>query len=484
MTQPPGETRPNDAIAKWAADPSTTQSYPDHGWMLRFSDAALESNYRQRSFAEQHHAIQLNIGITILFLLLFLAIDPLLLHADLLKTFRLTRLGVLIPLSIAALLACHYITHAQRWVQVCMVSIVPFGLCWTGLLMLGGGEIIGYLSLALIQTIVGTFFLLGLPVRLSIPAAALYTGTFLVTAFVMDIPIGIGLTHTLGCVTVAMVCAFGAFRSEKASRHQFVAQAMSDAQYFRSLAIQDDRNRWLEVFASFLRHELKNSMVGISSSIELAQRAVRQEQPQQREYLDRATQSLGFMRRLLGQVAEATSLETALSAQEREPLNLSELVSGRTQDLRIAAPAWNVDAHIAPQLWVHGNPDALVQMLDKLIDNALEHGDSTHPLIIELQRDERDAVLTIADRGEPLDQDVESLFQPFLSNKRRTSESINLGLGLFVARTIATRHAGSVEAARLDDPPGAVFRIRLPLHIASVSEESPVQPTIPAAALG
>lgn len=465
-----------DPIARWASELPDPDTYPRQRVLLKFVDPAIEDNFQQQAYRAQRHAIQLNIALTVVFLLLFAAIDPLLLRADLLLEFRVVRFAVLVPLSLLALGLCLYVTDANRWLPGCLVAIVLFGLCWTILLWLGGAEVLGYLSLALTQTIVGTFFLLGLPIGRSLPAVAFFTGVFTVSAFAMRLPIGTTLTYTLGCSTVAMVCAFGAFRSEKASRRQFVSQALSDAQYLQRLAAQNDRNRWLELIAAFLRHELKNSMIGVSTSIELASRADAQDQ--QHEYLARARQSLHFMRRLLSQVADATSLEAALIAQEVEPVNFSELASGRAQDLRLAERDWAIDARIAPGIWVLGNADSLVQMLDKLIDNALEHGDRNHPLRIELMRDAHEARLAVEDRGEVLSQDVEGLFQPFVSNKTRHSGSVNLGLGLFVARAIAARHGGSVEAHTLENPAGAAFIVRLPLRAAPDLPSSPGEPTI------
>jgi signal transduction histidine kinase len=223
-------------------------------------------------------------------------------------------------------------------------------------------------------------------------------------------------------------------------------------------------------------------MIGVSTSIELAART--EARSQQHEYFERARQSLQFMRRLLAQVADATSLEVALTTQEVEPVSISELASGRAQDLRLAAAGWQIDAQIEPGIWVHGNADSLVQMLDKLIDNALDHGDRHHPLRIELTRDDRDARLVVEDRGEALPRDIEALFQPFMSNKSRHTGSVNLGLGLLVARAIAAQHGGSVEARALHDPPGAAFIVRIPAQPAPTTRASASEPAIPAAALG
>jgi signal transduction histidine kinase len=446
---------------------------------LTFTDPALEDAYLQREYETHRKVIGLNLVFTVAVLAVFAVLDPLLVPPQLLDEFRAVRLGVLVPLVALSLVPIRLITQARSWNLAGSILLLLFGLCWTWLLLIGGEAVLGYLSLAMVQTIAGAFFLLGLPILLSLPVVLAFCLVFVICAFDATTSNAVALTYGLGCLTVTVIAAFGAFRTEKVSRQQFIAQALSEAQHAKRLAIQADRNRWLEVIAAFLRHELRNSMVGASTSIELAARAPDGER--MAEFLDRGRRSLQFMRRLLAQVADATSLEAALAVQELEALDLSELVSGRVHDLRLADPEWTVHDRIESGQWIRGNPDSLAQMLDKLLDNAIEHGDRQYPLVIELVGDGADALVTIANRGEPLPEDIERLFQPFVSNKSSAGGGGgNLGLGLFVARAIAMSHGGNVTARALDAPPGASFAVRLP----RCAMPSARQPAVAAPALG
>src|SRR5262249_19865466 len=150
---------------------------------------------------------------------------------------------------------------------------------------------------------------------------------------------------------------------------QFVAQALSHIEYAERLAAEEDRRRWLEVIAAFLRHELKNAMTGINTSIELADRA-RAGSLTGKDF-ERARRSIQYMRRLLMQVADATSLESALAQQEFEKVDLSSLIVDRVEDFRHDASARTFTTEVDPDIHVLGNADSLTQMLDKLVNNAL-----------------------------------------------------------------------------------------------------------------
>jgi signal transduction histidine kinase len=434
--------------------------FPEQKAFLVFRDPVLEGRYQQREYDDHRKVIGINVIVGLLLVLAFVPLDPWLVPADLVGTFLTVRLGVLSPLAVAAFIYLLFNRPASRWAPVIAVSMLVFGLSWTWLLIAGREHVLGYVTLALVQTVVGAYFLLGIPVRLSIPLVAAFSGAFIVVAFMLPIHFGAALTHVAGCVTVVLVAGFGAYRYERASRQQFVAQALSAADYAERLAAQADRNRWLEVFAAFLRHEMKNAMVGVSSSIEMARRV--QPAGQAEEYLLRGTQSLAFMRRLLAQAADAASLQSALETQELEPVNLSELVAGCVEDRCTDSGGRRIESQVETGVWVSGHADRLVQMFDKLLDNALEHADSAQAPRVCLDTQSGDAVLTVTDHGEPLPADTASLFEAFVSGKPQSIQSGNLGLGLFVARAIAQRHQGTITATALADPAGARFTVRLP----------------------
>ena len=88
-----------------------------------------------------------------------------------------------------------------------------------------------------------------------------------------------------------------------------------------------ERLAWLENLARFLRHELKNQIVAVGTSIDLAQTGDSMEA--NAIYLSRAQKSLDRMRGLVSSATEATSVEAALVGDKVEQVDVSALVAER-----------------------------------------------------------------------------------------------------------------------------------------------------------
>ena len=112
---------------------------------------------------------------------------------------------------------------------------------------------------------------------------------------------------------------------------------------------------------------------------------------------------------------------------------------------------------------VHGDPDHLLRLVGNLADNAVRH--AHHTVRLALVEEGGWAVLTVADDGPGVPpEDRERIFERFarVDGARRAADG-GAGLGLAIARDIATRHGGILELA--DDPlgRGTRFVLRLPL---------------------
>lgn len=245
-------------------------------------------------------------------------------------------------------------------------------------------------------------------------------------------------------------------------RVEVSAQSDLEAALERIAGLKEERTTWLERLAGFLRHELKNQMVAMDTSLSLME----QTQPvsERTQYVERARRSLGRMSRLVGSATEATSLEAALASELREAVDLSMIVEDRLASLRQAFAPRVLVTKIESSVIVVGNEDRLAQMLDKLLSNAAEHVAEAGEIRIELRRDRQEALLTVEDDGDPLPEDKARIFNAFESvGKKRSGPGIR-GLGLFVTRVIVESFGGHVLAQDLPNDGGARFVVRLPLR--------------------
>jgi two-component system sensor histidine kinase ChvG len=106
-----------------------------------------------------------------------------------------------------------------------------------------------------------------------------------------------------------------------------------------------------------------------------------------------------------------------------------------------------------------------VQMLDKLIDNAVDFSPSGATITIRLRLESHGVELEVDNPGPPIPPDTlgrlfESLWQSRAGGADSDSRP-HFGLGLYIVRLIAEFHGGSASAASLPDDTGARFTVRL-----------------------
>ena len=112
---------------------------------------------------------------------------------------------------------------------------------------------------------------------------------------------------------------------------------------------------------------------------------------------------------------------------------------------------------------MRGAPEIVAQMLDKLVENAVDF--ATGGVVgITLVRDGDRAQLVVTNEGPPLPEGAgERLFEPMVSVRPQDGRTPHLGLGLAIVRIVATRHGGEATAANRADGRGVVVTVSLPL---------------------
>jgi signal transduction histidine kinase len=106
---------------------------------------------------------------------------------------------------------------------------------------------------------------------------------------------------------------------------------------------------------------------------------------------------------------------------------------------------------------VLGDPDRLAQVLDNLLDNAIEASSAGARVEIAVTHDDAEAQVAVRDYGPGVAPQIrDRLFTPFCTTKPE-----GIGLGLALARELAEAHGGRVRHEPAEQ--GALFVLDLPL---------------------
>jgi len=106
----------------------------------------------------------------------------------------------------------------------------------------------------------------------------------------------------------------------------------------------------------------------------------------------------------------------------------------------------------------------LVQLLDKLIENAVDFCPSAGTITVRLERAFGNYVLHVQNDGPPIPQALHGrLFESLFEQRQGRDDKPHFGLGLYIVRLVAEFHGGTAVAANRADGGGAIFTITLPL---------------------
>jgi two-component system sensor histidine kinase ChvG len=223
-----------------------------------------------------------------------------------------------------------------------------------------------------------------------------------------------------------------------------------------------EHHAYLEAMAGRLSHELRTPIAVVRSSLE----NLKLSGEDSARYIERAEQGLARLGRILERMTEASRLEQSLRTVERSRYDLAAVVRGCVEGYRIAYPQVAFALELpAGRLEVDGAPDLAAQLLDKLVENAVDFSRGAAPVRVALEQTGGAAALTVSNKGALLPDKMRTrLFESMISVREVPGTATpHLGLGLYVARLIAEFHGGSIAASNLAAGDGVAVGVRIPL---------------------
>ncbi|MCQ8879020.1 proteobacterial dedicated sortase system histidine kinase [Pseudoalteromonas shioyasakiensis] len=221
---------------------------------------------------------------------------------------------------------------------------------------------------------------------------------------------------------------------------------------------------YLETMSSRLSHELRTPVAVVRSSLENLQMQPQTELSQ--KYLDRASEGVERLGKIITTMSEATRLEQSIQSNEPEPFDLQKVITGCMQGYQLTYPQQTFKLAICDTaLPVIGAPEFIAQLLDKLINNALEFSQENTAINIALRKSDNTAVLSVSNKGPLLPEGLaEHIFDSMVSvRSQQLQQQPHLGLGLYIVRLVCEYHKGSVSAVNAPQGDGVEFTVHLPL---------------------
>ncbi|WP_338468500.1 ATP-binding protein [Novosphingobium sp. ZN18A2] len=223
----------------------------------------------------------------------------------------------------------------------------------------------------------------------------------------------------------------------------------------------------VESFAADVAHELKNPLASLRSAVDTMDKV---EDPDlRRQLVGIAAHDVQRIDRLITEIADASRIDAELSRATFEPVDLAALAA-RLVGARSARGL----SDDAPQIRFRRGPGAAIvagdaarleRVLENLLDNAVSFSPPGGEVAVLVAGGDAGVQLTVTDEGPGIPMaEREKVFDRFHS-VRPPDEAFgsHSGLGLAIARTIATAHDGTLDIAdRADGRSGTCMVLTLP----------------------
>ena len=248
---------------------------------------------------------------------------------------------------------------------------------------------------------------------------------------------------------------------------RLVATAVQNLRTYEAERATADELRRLSAlradFVSLVSHELRSPMAAVIGSARTLQQRWRELGTDQRDAFlaviaDETTRLSG----LVADVLDTSRIEAGTFGYSFSDVDLTQVV----RDSAAAAELAQDEVRLAFELpatlpRVRGDAERLRQLIDNLISNAVKYSDSGGEVSVRAQVDDGHVVVRVEDSGPGIAAEHQAqIFDKF--GRTGGTAKPGTGLGLFLARSFAEAHGGSLT---VDSRPGegATFILKLPV---------------------
>ncbi|MBT3425171.1 MAG: hypothetical protein HOL98_09740 [Gammaproteobacteria bacterium] len=231
------------------------------------------------------------------------------------------------------------------------------------------------------------------------------------------------------------------------------------------LARLHQHNQFLENMPRTLRHEINNPLNALSTSLQNLESQPGEEAKS--KYIESAKRGVNRIGMIVQNLADAASLEESLIGEEMEVINLHDLIKNYLTNCKIVHANMEFDYRGSDEpLYAKICDFRIEQLLDKLIDNAIDFATPGTAVVLGLTAGDREISFSVENTGEPIPELIKhSLFDSMVTARDKNPDNrLHFGIGLYVVRVIADHHQGSVEAINLTNDSGVRVEVTLPRY--------------------
>ncbi len=210
----------------------------------------------------------------------------------------------------------------------------------------------------------------------------------------------------------------------------------------------EERAERLRDFLVVASHELRHPITIVKGYASILGTYI-DEMPREqvKDILQDVTMATDRLTRYVEQLLDISRIEQGKVFLERQQASAGVLVATAVEEMKVSGADNEFVVKVGDGLEdVAVDPEKLIQLLNILLDNAVKFSPPDSPVEVDMERDGEIMVVSVLDRGNGIPaEDREKIFDRFYQVEEAAHHSkVGLGLGLYIARTIAQAHGGNI----------------------------------------
>ena len=218
-------------------------------------------------------------------------------------------------------------------------------------------------------------------------------------------------------------------------------------------------------FVADISHDLKTPITVVLANNSILKGSPEASIGEQMQWIDSTGDAARNMMHLVEQMLTLSSLEASEQTVEKHPVSLSALAEKSALQFESLAYDRGVELRddIAGDVSVLADEKSCMRILSGLIENALKYEPAGGSVRLELRREKKKAVLTVANPGSRIaPEDLGHIFERFYRADKTRGDHGGHGLGLPIVKQLCDS-LGAEISVRSNEDEGTVFDVSFEL---------------------
>ncbi len=218
-------------------------------------------------------------------------------------------------------------------------------------------------------------------------------------------------------------------------------------------------------FVSLVSHELRSPMAAVIGSARTLQQRWRELSPEQRSaFLALIADETSRLATLVGDVLDTSRIEAGTFSYRFSDVDLAALLRDAVATAALGQDEVPVDLQLQEPLpHLRADKERLRQIVANLLDNAIKYSPAGAPVEVRARPENGSLLVTVRDSGPGVPDGQQRLIFEKFGRADGGAGKPGTGLGLFIARSIAEAHGGTLEV-RSKPGEGSIFTLALPVE--------------------